>query len=274
MEYRPSLPEHNDNVSHNHPVREFAWLLSGLVLLFMGLFFVLGWLVDTAVEHISPAMEAAIFSSFDVSAAESQAGGNPATRQLQKLVDDLRGCAGIDYPLKVYLVDTEAANAMAFPGGRIAVFRGLLEKVRTENGLAFVLAHELAHYKNRDHLRGLGRGIVLTAMMAMLTGPDSGLTRLVAPAVSFGQARYSQGREIQADTLALEVLACRYGHAGGATEFFEAMTPEENGNKIGLYFASHPEAVARIENLHDLATELNLSSDECLPLPEVLVGGA
>lgn len=272
MEYKPSMPEHNDNVSHEHPLREFMWLFSGLVLILMGGFLVLGWFVDLAVDHLSPEMEAAIFSSFDVQDSVRSDDEDSAVTKLQQMVDDLRGCAGVDYPLKVYLVKTDEANAVAFPGGRIAVFSGLLKKVRTENGLSFILAHEIAHFKNRDHLRGLGRGIVLTAMMAFLTGPDSGVTRLCAPVVSFTQAHYSQERETLADTLALRILACRYGHAGGATEFFEAMEPEGSGNKIGLYFASHPEAVARIENLRNLTREQHLSLEVCLPLPDVLAG--
>lgn len=270
MEYRPSLPAHNDNVSHHRPVREFALLAFALVVLFAGAFLVLGWFVDLAVSRIPPEMEARIFSSFQMPDSGMQGSGDPAVSCLQEMVDGLRECAGIDYPLKVYLVESAEANAVAFPGGRIAVFSGLLEKVHTENGLAFILSHELAHYKNRDHLRGMGRGIVLTAMVAVLTGPDSILTNLVAPAASLSQARYSQERESLADALALRILVCRYGHAGGATEFFEAMKPEEGGSKIGLYFASHPEAVKRIEDLRMLVGEENIPSDDGLPLPDVL----
>jgi Zn-dependent protease with chaperone function len=270
MEYKPSLPEHNDNVSHNRPAREFFILLSGLTAIFLAVFFILGACVDLAVDHISPEMEGKIFFPPEAAEADMTGDDDPRVMTLQRLLDDLRPCAGIDYPLKVYLVESEDANAVAFPGGRIVVFSGILDKIRTENGLSFILAHELAHYKNRDHLRGMGRGIVLTAMMAVLTGADSGLTRLFAPTANFGQSRYSQARETLADATALETLVCRYGHAGGATEFFEAVKPDEDGLNLGLYFSSHPEAVKRIENLQNLSRDLGARSEAGFPLPEVL----
>ena len=42
---------------------------------------------------------------------------------------------------------------------------GLLENVESENELAFVLGHELGHFRNRDHLRGLGRGIAFSLVL-------------------------------------------------------------------------------------------------------------
>ncbi len=46
----------------------------------------------------------------------------------------------------------------------MVVFTGLLEKMTSENELAFVLAHELGHYDHRDHLRGLGRAALGTTL--------------------------------------------------------------------------------------------------------------
>jgi Zn-dependent protease with chaperone function len=270
MDYKPSLPAHNDNVSHDRPAREFFVLFSGLTVIFLVVFFILGACVDLAVNYISPELEAKIFFSPDAADVDLAGSDDPRVAALQRLLDELRPCAGIDYPLQVYLVETEDANAVAFPGGRIAVFSGILDKVQTENGLSFILAHELAHYKHRDHLRGMGRGIVLTAMMAFLTGSDSGLTQLFTPAASISQAGYSRKREALADATALRTLVCRYGHAGGATDFFEAVTPEEDGINIGHYFASHPEAVERIENLQNLSRQLAARSEPGLPLPAVL----
>ncbi|MEN8232937.1 MAG: M48 family metallopeptidase [Thermodesulfobacteriota bacterium] len=273
MEYRPSLPEHNDNVSHEQPVREFILLFSGLTIFLLIAFWTLGLFVDIAVNYISPDMEALIFSPFDASASELADEGEMQQTELQQMVDELRKCIHISYPLKVYLVETDNANAMALPGGRIVVFSGLLDKVQSENGLFFVLAHELAHFKNRDHLRGIGRGIVFTALAAFMTGAGSDLTQLFTPTVNFSEAKYSQKRESMADQQALQALACYYGHVGGATEFFEAMKPDENDSviMIGHYFESHPEAVERIEDLHRLTRELGLDAENVLDLPAVLI---
>ncbi len=272
MKYRPSLPDRNDNVSHDQPVREFVVLFSGITFFLLIAFFFLGLFVDRAVDYISPEMEATIFSSLGVSELELVDGSDPRQAELQRMVDALRECIHITYPLQVHLVDSDDANALALPGGRIFVLNGLLDKVLSENGLSFVLAHELAHFKNRDHLRGMGRGIVFTAVAALITGAGSDFTQLFAPMADFSQAQYSQERERLADQQALHILGCYYGHVGGATEFFEAMKPDdrEKSNVLGHYFASHPEAVQRINNLHRLASEMNLAVEEVLPLPAVL----
>ncbi|MDD2464607.1 MAG: M48 family metallopeptidase [Desulfobulbus sp.] len=270
MEFKPAYPQHNDNVSHNSPFREFVVLLAGVALICVVAFAVSGWLVDTVVQSISPDMEARIFAPVAPGQARSGDQVDAGELALQRMVDELGSCIDVGYPLKVELVASKTANAMALPGGRIIVLSGILNKVRSENGMAFVLAHELAHFKNRDHLSGLGRGIVLTAMMAFLTGSDSGLTRLFTPAVGLSAASYSQARESRADSLALKALVCRYGHAAGATEFFQAMKDEHRGGGISNYFASHPEAVERIGRLEELSTAQGYATGVARELPPSL----
>lgn len=272
MEYRQSLPQKNDNVSHDQPVREFILLFFGITVFLLVLFWATGLFVDYAVGYITPEMEAKIFSGFSARQNEMADANDPRQAELQRMVDRLRECIDLSFPLTVHLVKNDIANAVALPGGRIIVFDGLLDKVKSENGLSFVLAHELAHFKNRDHLRGMGRGIVITTVAALITGAGSDITQLLAPTVNFNMARYSQKREGMADEEALRVLECYYGHVGGATEFFEAMTPDDKKktNLIGHYFRSHPEALDRIRNLHRLAEELNFNIKRLKPLPELL----
>jgi Zn-dependent protease with chaperone function len=269
-EYRPGLPEQNDNVSHNHPLKEFAVLLSGVTVFLLLAAWSLGLLVDWAAGFISPEMEAVIFSG---AAVLDKKEDDPRRVELQRLVDELGRCNEVGYPLQVNMAQAKIANAFAFPGGRIVVLEGLLDKVVSENGLAFILDHEMAHFKHRDHLRGMGRGLVFTALSALLTGAGSHLTQLIAPALGVGQARYSQEREALADRSALETLNCFYGHVGGATEFFEAMQEEngEQGRGIGGYFASHPEAVQRVSELRRLASASGFAVRKTKPLSKSLL---
>ncbi len=273
VEYRASLPEQNDNVSHNHPLKEFAILLSGVSGFLLLVFWLLSLLVDWAAGYISPEMEARIFSPVHTSGGEVLGKeDDPRQAELQRLVDALGSCVEVGYPLKINLVKSETPNAFAVPGGRIVVLSALLDKVQSENGLVYILAHEMAHFKNRDHLRGLGRQLVLTALSALLTGVGSDLTQLFTPTVQFGWSRYSRERESMADRTALHALHCSYGHVGGATEFFEAMKPEEEGKDVikMLYFSSHPEAVQRINDLYRWASSSGFPVQKVRPLPAIL----
>jgi Zn-dependent protease with chaperone function len=250
MKYQASLPQHNDNVSHEHPLKDFLLILSGLAVIGVLAFWLLGFAVDWAVDSLSPQAEAKLNSMAAVKLPASPREEAKRGERVQGLVTAMHQCAGLNVKPQLRMHKSPAPNAAVVPGGTIVVFTGLLDRVRSENGLSFVLAHELAHIANRDHLRVLGRGIVLFGISTILTGSDSGLSGLLAPAAHLGTAKYSREREALADGRALQILNCRYGHAGGATELFEALKKEDaDTSSVSHYLASHPSMQARIDAL-------------------------
>lgn len=252
MKYQPSLPAHNDNVSEENPLKDFVVILGWLLAVAALGYWLLGMAVDATVDNLSHDTEARLHNMLPSHAAAAAAPELLARQaRLQALVDGMRSCAGLRLPAAVTLRKSDVPNAAVMAGGHIVVFTGLLDHVRSENGLAFVLAHELAHISQRDHLRAVGRGIVVFGVAALMTGIDSGLTKLLAPVNSLGQAKYSRTREAAADLAALRILHCRYGHAGGATELFSAMKERDDG-LFGLshYAASHPALQSRIDTLN------------------------
>jgi len=267
MDYQPSLPDHNDNVTHQHPLREFFLILGGLAAVALTVFWCLGLLIDVGVDHLSAETEAAINKAarFHWDGKASFAPDKEA--KLQALADELRQCAGVPYPVILHLRESDGANAAVFPGGHILVLSGLLDKVTSRNGLAFVLAHELAHLQHRDHLRAMGRGIVLVAVSSALTGAHSDLTQLLMPLDRLGSAQYSQDGEALADRSALHSLNCLYGHAGGATEFFEAMKKDgkDSGLPLSHYFATHPQLEKRIDSLNRTISDMKLRVEQVQP---------
>ena len=250
MKYQPVLPEHNDNVAPQHPLKDFAVILAWLLVIAAGVFWLMGLAVDAVVDRLDHEDEARLVALMPTQSAPA---GKPAPQQvkLQAMVDGMRACAGLRLPATVTVNQSEHANAAVLPGGHIVVFSGLTDQVKSENGLAFVLAHELAHITQRDHLRAMGRGVVLFGISAVLLGSDSGLTELLAPVSSLGHATYSRTREAAADAAALRTLNCRYGHAGGATELFESIRARDgDGFALSHYVASHPAMSERIGALN------------------------
>ncbi len=256
MKYQPSLPEHNDNISDEHPLKEFLTILAGLSVAVLLAYWMLGLLVDVLVERMSPAVEARLTQAIAAPLPDSPASLAPYEARLQEIVDGLAACAGLASAPTVRVTASAAPNAVVVPGGSIIVFGGLLDKVRSENGLAFVLAHELAHTVHRDHLRAMGRALVLFTVTALVTGDGSQLAGVLGPAQRLGESRYSRSREAAADAAALRILHCRYGHAGGATELFESLRQEdESVLDASHYFASHPSMSARIAALRKLIAQ-------------------
>jgi Zn-dependent protease with chaperone function len=261
VKYQPSLPEHNDNVSHQHPVREFFMLVAGVLVFVLIGYWALGLVVDVAVDHLSPEQETQLHNTLDIDWDMGVATKPAELAKLQSLVDSLTPCLALPYPITVSLVQSDAVNAMAVPGGKMVVFSGLLDSISSTNGLMFVLAHELGHFKNRDHLRLMGRGIVLSILAMLALGGDSGFSDILASTINLRTAKYSQTRESQADRTALQALQCHFGHVGGATELFESLKSREEGLSFEMlhYFSSHPELQQRIDDLHKFARESGYS---------------
>ncbi len=270
MKFTPKQPTSNVNVTPTSPVKEFFVLAGGLLAIAIGLYLILGFAVDLIVPHLSIDFEKKLATPF-VRHFASESKTSDQSRYVEGLVGNLKkNCAELPYDFKIHMVDSPAINAAAFPGGHIVVFKGLLDKMDSENELAFVLSHELGHYANRDHLRGLGRGLVLMSLSAFLLGPDSDISDMLIKGLNITELSFSRMQETRADEFALNTLNCYYGNVSGATDFFSKIPKENDPGKYGHYFASHPENRRRIAHLDDMTREKGFQKTDKIPLPEFM----
>ena len=268
MNYTPRLPRRNHNLTPVSPLRELLVLLGGLLAIIVVVYLLLGLGADLLVSHISPATEqklATIFSSrFSPSKKQT-----PREKWLQSIVDTMeeKGCVSLPYPVTVHVANSKMVNAVALPGGQIMVFSGLLDIVRSKNEMAFILGHELGHFKHRDHLRGLGRGLVFAFLSTLTGSTEGGIARLAARTVQVTESGFSREQEAAADAFGLQMINCVYGHVGGATDFFTHMPKKLDPGHIGHYFASHPENKKRILALLALQQKMGYRTGPLIPLP-------
>lgn len=268
MKFTPKHIEGNVNVSKTHPLVELGWLIGGVLLLVLIFYLLLGIATDIAVAKIPAKAEAWLGEKFSgrLDALENQ----PLQVQLQHLLDHLP----VDSPLRQYefyvqLVDSEEINALALPGGHIMVFSGLVEQAESENELAMVLAHELGHFAHRDHLRRLGRGLGLTVATMMLFGENSAASDLASKLFLVSESHYSREQESAADRFGLDLLVASYGHAGGATDFFDRVG-KEAGSRVPYLLASHPHPQDRIGKLQELIAANRYRVEATRPLDKAL----
>ncbi|MDB1124813.1 M48 family metallopeptidase [Vibrio algarum] len=259
IKYTPKVLVDNHNVSKTHPLVELFWLAGGLLLLTGVIFLSLGLMTDWAVSKTSPEIEAlfadSIIENFDAQPSPE------LSRQLDKIVDNLPNDSILkQYDFKVYLSKGDVVNALALPGGNIVVYSGLLDVIESENELAMVLSHELGHFASRDHLRGVGRGLCIVVISTFLFGVDSEASELISNATMSFQAQYSQDQEEVADLFALDLLVQTYGHAGGATDFFERVSTHTDQDY--RFLSTHPTPESRVEKLNLRIKQRNYPIDD------------
>ena len=154
------------------------------------------------------------------------------------------------------------------------IFEGLLDKVDTENELSFVLGHEMGHMVNRDHLRAMGRSLVLIALSTLILGSDNEISDILTNSLNITELAFSRQQETMADAFGLDVLNCYYGHISGASAFFRKMNDEHPTRpKMSHYFSTHPDPDRRIDFMKAYAVKQEYPLGDTKPIaPEMKAG--
>lgn len=253
MKFTPRELKGNVNVSHNSPMKEFFVLFGSIMGIILVVYLVLGFVVDLVVPRLSIEAERSLgklYSGF----YKNEIGGETTEKckeilgRLQEKMLERR------MPYRVHVV-RGPENAVALPGGDIIVFTELIKGIESENELAFVIAHELGHFAHRDHLRGLGRGLVLWFLATVISGTDSPISEILGKSLVNIRMKFSQHQEKMADLFALELLNRHYGHVAGALDFMEKMAKKEKRSRLLYYFATHPYPQDRVKVLRNKIRE-------------------
>ena len=264
MKYVPSAIKGNVNVSKVSHTRDFITLTLGIAVILVGLYAAAGWAVTAAVDYIPE--DALEFISEEFRDEYASHDSTEGELWFQELAAGLDG-TGQQY--RFVIVNSPDANAMALPGNVILIFSELIKEAQSENELAFVVAHEIGHFRNRDHLRGFGRMIVLVAISSVTFGSQSSATSFLTEMLVGVEMRFSQAQELAADRLGLELLNTRYGHVGGAGDFFERVLSWGESGRVKSFFSSHPYPGDRKDALMRLSAEKGYSLDKVIPLDDV-----
>ncbi|HCQ64020.1 MAG TPA: peptidase M48 Ste24p [Rhodobacteraceae bacterium] len=154
----------------------------------------------------------------------------------------------LPYPLEVSVLDHPMANAFALPGGRVVLFRGLIEEASGPDEVAAVLAHEIGHVVNRDPTRDALRLAGSVGVLGLLFGDFAGGTVVLVLANQLINAKYSQAAESGADEYAHALLTDAGLPPSALGTFFERIRAEHgDAEGITAHFSSHPQMTARIE---------------------------
>ena len=159
--------------------------------------------------------------------------------------------ASLDW--KFHVVNSDAVNAFAVPGGFIYVNRGLIERATQLNHLAGVLGHEIGHIVERHSVEQMekanGANIGVTLLCTLTNVCDNAAGQVVINAAGSAIfARYSRSHEMEADSQAVVNVMAAGIHPDGIPAFFETLIAERrrNPNVLESFFASHPLEESRV----------------------------
>lgn len=235
----PKLPE-GINSGRRQPLRDLAILGGGVGA-------VLGVLVAAfllAAHFLGPSVPFSWELALAGGNIEASADERPQALALRALGERVAGAMDLpgDMHIDVHLLDIGTPNAFATLGGHVFVTRSMIQALPNENALAWVLAHEIAHVRNRDPMRGASSGLLLGLLGALVTGDSAIGDLIVGGGGMVGSMGFSRRREEAADAAGLPALVALYGHAGGYGEALDALRPlaDAAGGEPPTILASHP----------------------------------
>lgn len=152
---------------------------------------------------------------------------------------------------EVNLIHDAQLNAFCMPGGKIAVYSGLIETLKlSDDEIAIVMAHEIAHAL-REHARARMAKGQLTQLGTSLLGQFIGggqYTQLFQVGGSLLTLKFSRGDETDADVVGLE-LAARAGYNPNAgVSLWQKMTANNKGAPP-QWLSTHPSGQNRVKEI-------------------------
>lgn len=249
MRFTPKLPPEDSIITEHNSIREFLVDIIYLIAICAGAYFVLGLLVSPVAKLISPETERKIFSTFalNIPGGTSDHAKKVEAFLSRKVMEASKILWEKGASFRVIVIDEDEENALAFPGGTIAVTSALIKNSQSENELMMVLGHELGHFYNRDHLTSLGRAFIFGTLASFL-GLEGGAQQIFSLTTNLEALSFSRYQETQADIVGIDLLQKMYGHVGGYSKFFERMS-DIDAPRVGQYFYTHPMSDDRISLL-------------------------
>jgi predicted Zn-dependent protease len=168
------------------------------------------------------------------------------------------------YRWEFNLIDGKEVNAWAMPGGKVAIYRGILPITQDETGLAVVMGHEIAHVVARHGSERLSQGLLTQlgglALSTALAQRPEGTRQLWMTAFGAGAQLgvllpYSRLHESEADRLGLIFMAMAGYDPNRAAAFWERMAQQRTGPSPPEFLSTHPADETRIRNLQDALPE-------------------
>jgi predicted Zn-dependent protease len=217
---------------------------------------------------VSPAQEAQMgLAAFAQIKKEEKISKDPELNaRIKRIGKRIAASVGREVPnakWEFVVFDSPTVNAFALPGGKVGVYTGLIKLAASDDEIAIVMGHEIAHVTSRHGAERTSQnyaiaGVGLLAAIGMeVKDVDPAKRNMALAAYGVGSQvglalPYSRLHETEADSVGLRFAAgAGYDPRAGAT-FWKKMAAK-GGAKPPEFLSTHPSDATRIANLEQLA---------------------
>jgi predicted Zn-dependent protease len=161
----------------------------------------------------------------------------------------------------VAVIQSDQANAFCLPGGKMAVYTGLIPVAQNQDAMAIVMGHEIAHALLRHGSQRMAQQkLVQVGQMAAgvaLGGMDPGQQQAIMAALGAGAQYgfilpYGRNHETQADRIGLMLAAAACYNPREAVPLWERMSQLGGGERPPEFASTHPDPANRIQQLQSM----------------------
>ena len=279
MEYsNPKIPE-GINTTVENPLKEFFILSIGVLGIIFFAVIVLSLAAEKLAIYIPFKMEQDLIPEMWTQAdPETESETNRQTREyLQSLSNQLADHMPLpeEMEITVHYIEGDTVNAFATIGGHIFIHQGLLDELESENALAMVIAHEMAHIFHRHPIIAMGRGVVIGLLLSAISGASGDLFvgQVVSETGMIALLNFTRDQEREANITALTAVNGLYHHVSGTNDLFRVLMAAHDLESIEppLFLSTHPLTQDRIDDLTQYAHGQGWTTEATLtPFPQDL----
>jgi predicted Zn-dependent protease len=181
-----------------------------------------------------------------------------ATEMVKRVGSRIAAVTGLNYQWEYRLIQNDkTVNAFALPGGKVAVYTGMLPVTRDENGLAAVLGHEIGHVVARHGGERVSQQLLVNvgveSTMAALSIGNPATVQAVGSLLGAGAAvgvllPWSRQQESEADHLGL-ILMAKAGYDPHAARDLWVRMGQQKGASQPEFLSTHPSDPTRVRQI-------------------------
>lgn len=180
-------------------------------------------------------------------------------RRIASAVGD--ALAGANWEFVVF-DEPKTLNAFALPGGKVGIYTGLLNLVESDDEIAMVMGHEIAHVTARHGAERVSQGMMVAVGGLVLDASTKGkknhdlLLAGYGLAATGGVLAFSRSHESEADFIGLRYAAKAGYDPRAAVTFWQKMAQASLPNKMPVFLSTHPSHDRRISDLRKWVPEV------------------